>query len=145
MGAIVLPTSRGSGGVSQDLDKSGELSMIYKQRGMTLIGFLIVLSVALFVAYIAMKLVPIYLNHYSVVSSMKSLAAEPDVAEMSEARLRDLLSRKFSTSYVKHVTARDIEVVRSTGLEIVAEYEVREDLIGNLDAVITFKRVQPLN
>ena len=88
---------------------------------------------------------PIYLNHYSVVSSMKSLAAEPDAANMSEARLRDLLSRKFSTSYVKHVNARDIEIIRGTGVEIVAEYEVREDLIGNLDAVVTFKRVQPLN
>lgn len=119
--------------------------MISKHRGMTLIGFLIVLSAALFVAYIAMKLVPIYLNHYSVVSSMKSLAAEPDAANMSEARLRDMLSRKFMTSYVKHVTARDIEIVRGTGVEIVAEYEVREDLIGNLDAVVTFKRVQPLN
>ena len=131
--------------MSQGLDESGEPSMISTRRGMTLIGFLIVLSVALFVAYIAMKLVPIYLNHYSVVSSMKSLAAEPDAANMSEARLRDLLSRKFSTSYVKHVNARDIEIIRGTGVEIVAEYEVREDLIGNLDAVVTFKRVQPLN
>ncbi|MBS3745121.1 MAG: DUF4845 domain-containing protein [Wenzhouxiangellaceae bacterium] len=119
--------------------------MISKQRGMTLIGFLFVLAAALFVAYIAMKLVPIYLNHYSVVTSMKSLAEEPDVANMSEGRIRDLLSRKFTTSYVKHVTARDIEVVRSTGIEIVAEYEVREDLIGNLDAVVSFKRVQSLN
>lgn len=116
-----------------------------KQRGMTLIGFLFVLGAALFVAYIGMKLVPIYLNHYSVVSAMKSLAAEPGAANMSEGRIRDLLSRKFMTSYVKHVTARDIEVVRSTGVQIVAEYEVREDLIGNLDAVITFKRVQPLD
>lgn len=119
--------------------------MISKQRGMTLIGFLIVLAAALFVVYIAMKLVPIYLNHYSVVSSMKSLAAEPNAANMSEARLRDMLSRKFSTSYVKHITARDIEIVRGTGVEIIAEYEVREDLIGNLDAVVTFKRAQPLN
>lgn len=119
--------------------------MISKQRGMTLIGFLFVLAAALFVAYIAMKLVPIYLNHYSVVTSMKSLAEEPNVANMSEGRIRDLLSRKFTTSYVKHVTARDIEVVRSTGIEIVAEYEVREDLIGNLDAVVSFKRVQSLN
>ncbi|HKL51710.1 MAG TPA: DUF4845 domain-containing protein [Wenzhouxiangellaceae bacterium] len=119
--------------------------MISNQRGMTLIGFLIVLAAALFVAYIAMKLVPIYINHYSVVSSMKSMAEEPGAANMSEGRLRDFLSRKFSTSYVKHVTARDIQIVRGTGVEIIAEYEVREDLIGNLDAVVTFKRVQPLN
>jgi len=119
--------------------------LISNQRGITLIGFLIVLAAALFVAYIAMKLVPIYLNHYSVVSSMKSLAAEPDAANMSESRIRDLISRRFMTSYVKHVTPRDIEIVRSTGIEIVAEYEVREDLIGNLDAVVTFRHVQSLN
>jgi len=116
-----------------------------KQRGMTLIGFLFVLAAALFVAYIAMKLVPIYLNHYSVVTSMKSLAEEPNAARMSEGRIRDLLARKFDTSYVKHITPRDIMIVRSAGVELVAEYEVREDLIGNLDAVMTFKRVQPLN
>ncbi|MDT8408168.1 MAG: DUF4845 domain-containing protein [Wenzhouxiangellaceae bacterium] len=119
--------------------------MTGNQRGMTLIGFLIVLAGALFVAYIGMKLVPIYLNHYSVVSTMKSLAEEPDIANMSEGRIRDLLSRRFEISYVDHITARDIEIVRSTGLSIVAEYEVREDLIGNLDAVVTFRRVQPLN
>src|SRR6056297_1681987 len=100
--------------------------MFSNQRGITLIGFLIVLAAALFVAYIAMKLVPIYLNHYSVVTSIKSLAAEPDAADMSDSRLRDRLSRKFMTSYVKHVTVRDIEIVRSTGIEVIAEYEVRE-------------------
>lgn len=115
------------------------------QHGMTLIGFLIVLGIALFAAYIGMNLVPIYLNHYSVVSSMKSLAEEPGVANMSEGRIRDLLSRKFLTSYVEHVTARDIEIVRSTRVEVVADYEVRVDLIGNIDAVVSFRRAQPLN
>lgn len=115
------------------------------QRGMTLIGFLFLLAAALFVAYIGMKLVPIYLNHYSVVSSMKSLAEEPGISDYSEGRIRDLLSRRFETSYVKHVSARDIEIVRNSGMEIVASYEVRQHLIGNLDAVVVFERVQPLN
>lgn len=115
------------------------------ERGLTLIGFLIMLSLALFVAYIGMKIVPIYLNHYSVVSSMKSMAEEPGVDTMSEARIRDLLSRKFETSYVKHVSSRQIRIERGRSLQLIAEYEVREDLIGNLDAVISFKRVQPIN
>jgi hypothetical protein len=115
------------------------------QRGLTLIGFLIMLSLALFVAYLGMKIVPIYLNHYSVVSSMKSMAEEQGVDTMSEARIRDMLARKFETSYVKHVSSRDIQIERGRGLQLIAEYEVREDLIGNLDAVISFKRVQPLN
>jgi hypothetical protein len=116
-----------------------------RQRGLTLVGFLIILALVLFVAYLGMKIVPIYLNHYSVVSSMKSLAEEPGADTMSEARLRDLLSRKFETSYVDHVSPRDIRIERGRSLRIIAEYEVREDLIGNLDVLVSFKRVQPLD
>lgn len=115
------------------------------ERGMTLIGFLIVLGIAMFAIYIGMKLVPIYLNHYSVVKSMESMAAEPGAPNMSEGRIRDLLSRKFETSYVKHIRPRDIQIVRSNGIDMIAKYEVREDLIGNLDAVVSFEHIQPIN
>jgi len=118
--------------------------MISNQRGMTLIGFLFMLAAAVFVAYIGMKLVPIYLNHYSIVASLKGIADEPDAANMSEARLRDLLSRRFQTSYVKHIRARDIEVIRGRPLQVIAEYEVRVDLIGNIDGVVSFRRVQAI-
>lgn len=115
-----------------------------RQGGMTLIGFLFVLAAALFVAYIGMKLVPVYLNHYSVVDVLKTMAAEPGAANMSEGRIRDLLSRKFTTSYVKHIRAQDIEIQRGGGTRIIADYEVRVALIGNLDAVAKFRREQPL-
>ncbi len=119
--------------------------MANKQHGMSLLGFLIILVLILFFAYIGMKLGPIYMNHYSVVSSMKSLSEEPGAANMSEARLRQLLRRKFDLSYVKHIEPADIEVIRSSGTQILAEYEVRETLIGNVDAVVSFRRVQQLN
>lgn len=115
-----------------------------RQGGMTLIGFLFVLAAALFVAYIGMKLVPVYLNHYSVVSVLKTMAEEPGAANMSEGRIRDLLSRKFTTSYVKHIRPQDVEIVRGGGTRIVADYEVRVALVGNLDAVAVFRHEQPL-
>lgn len=119
--------------------------MSSKPRGMTLIGFLIVLVLVLFVAYLGMKIAPIYLNHYSVVDSMRQLAKEPGIANMPENRIRDMLSRKFTTSYVSYISARDVRIERSTQVSVVAEYEVREGLIGNMDVVVSFKRVQPLN
>ena len=115
-----------------------------RQGGMTLIGFLFVLTAALFVAYIGMKLVPVYLNHFSVVSVLESMAEESGAANMSEGRIRDLLSRKFTTSYVKHVRPQDVQIVRGGGTRLVATYEVRVSLIGNLDAVAKFQREQPL-
>ena len=115
-----------------------------RQFGLSLIGFLLLLAAALFVTYIGMKLVPIYLNHYSVVSAMKGVAAEPGVSEMSAARVRNLLFRRLSVNYVTNVKPEHVQLVRGTGRDLVVEYEVREPMIGNIDVVVKFSRVQPL-
>lgn len=118
---------------------------IKRQRGMTLIGFLLLLSAVLFVAYIGMKLVPIYINYYSVVTAMQDIAEEPNSANMSESQIRNSLSRRLSVNYVRNIRPENVEIVRSNGVSLVVEYEVREPLIGNVDAVVSFRRVQQLN
>ena len=56
---------------------------IYKQRGITLIGFIFVLSFALFISFIGMKIGPIYMEYYSVVSAMNGVASERGSANLS--------------------------------------------------------------
>lgn len=114
-------------------------------RGMTLIGFILVLALVLFAAYIGIKLVPIYLNHYSVVSEMRAIAGEPGSANLPPQTVRRNLMTRMDVSYVKHVRPEDIRVERSDGARLVVSYEVQEHLIGNIDAVIRFHRVEPLS
>lgn len=113
-------------------------------RGMTLIGFLLVLALVLFAAYLGIKLVPIYLNHYSVVSEMRAIASEPGSANLPPQTVRRNLMTRMDVSYVKHVRPEDIRVERADGARLVVSYEVQEHLIGNIDAVIRFHRVEPL-
>ncbi len=113
-------------------------------RGMTLIGFLMILILVLFFAYLGIKLVPIYLNHYSVVSEMRAIASEPGSANTPPQTLRRDLMRRLDVSYVKHVRAEDIRVVRGTTTDLVVSYDVEEHLIGNIDAIIRFHRAEPL-
>ena len=54
-----------------------------KQSGLSLVGFLVVLAVVGFAAYVGMKLFPMYQEYYSVTSAMKGLANEPGVADMA--------------------------------------------------------------
>ena len=49
---------------------------IKQQSGITLIGFIIVLSFAIFISFIGMKIGPIYMEYYSVVSAMNGVASE---------------------------------------------------------------------
>ncbi|MCB1561271.1 MAG: DUF4845 domain-containing protein [Xanthomonadales bacterium] len=112
--------------------------------GMTLIGFIFVLIIAGFFAFLIMRLFPVYSEYYGVVSAMKGLQAEPGVASMSPAKIRDLLNRRFYISYVKSVKPENVKIVRKDGYTVTVKYEVREPLIYNLDFVAKFEKTVSL-
>lgn len=111
-----------------------------KQRGITLVSFIIVLAVLGFFAFIGMKLFPVYTEYYSVVQDMNGLANEPGVASMPPAKVKDLLFRRFYVSYVKSVKSEHVKITRQNGYNLQVKYEVREPLIYNLDFVAKFDR-----
>jgi hypothetical protein len=71
-----------------------------RQRGVTLLGFAILLIVVGFFAFAAMKLFPAYSEYYGVVKSMKSLQTEPGIENASIDVIRGKLSVQFDLQYV---------------------------------------------
>lgn len=120
------------------------MTTMTKQRGLSLLGFIGILVLVLFFTYIGIKLVPIYLNHFSVVSEMKSVAQEPGAASQPAQTTRQQLLTRFDVSYVDYVQPEHVRIERSDGLNLVVRYEVEEHLIGNIDVVVRFHRVEPL-
>ncbi|MFU8830524.1 MAG: DUF4845 domain-containing protein [Wenzhouxiangella sp.] len=120
------------------------MTAITNQRGLSLLGFIFVLILVLFTVYIGIKLVPIYLNHFSVVSDMKAVADEPGSANLPPNTIRRNLMTRLQVSYVDHVRPENIVVERTSPPQLVIEYQVEEHLIGNIDVVVKFKRVEPL-
>lgn len=115
------------------------------QKGLTLMGFIIVLAVVGFFAFIGMKLFPIYSEYYAVVSAVKGIQAEPGVATMPPAQIMKLLDRRFYTSYVTTVKPNNISVKREQGGYILrVAYERREPLMYNLDIIAKFEKVANL-
>lgn len=108
------------------------------QRGITLMGFLIVLAVAGFFAFLLMRLFPVYSEYYSVVSAMKSLQNEPGVSQMSPEQIRQSLDRRFNISYVENVKREHIKITRERGYNLTITYEVRRPMIYNIDFVAMF-------
>ncbi len=116
-----------------------------KQKGMTLLGFVIVLAVVGVFAYVAMRLFPMYSEYYSVRSAMKGLANEPGIATQDPARIQDLFFRRLYISYSENVKKEHVKLRRvDNGWEMNVEYEVRRPLVGNLDVVGKFNSVQML-
>ena len=116
-----------------------------KQGGLSLMGFLVVLAVVGFAAYIGMKLFPMYQEYYSVRSAMKGLANEPGVADMDPAKVKDLFFRRLYINYSENVKPQDVKLERMDGgWKMRVNYEVRRPLVGNLDVVGRFDSTQEL-
>ena len=116
-----------------------------KQSGLTLIGFIIVLGVVGVFAYCGMKLFPMYSEFYSVKQALKGLSAEPGIANKDPAKVKDLLFRRLYVSYAENVKPNNVKITRdSQGYVITVKYEVRRELIGNLDVVGKFEASEDL-
>ena len=116
-----------------------------KQSGLSLLGFLVVLAVVGFAAYIGMKLFPMYQENYAVRTAMKSLANEPGVADMDPAKVQDLFFRRLYINYSENVKPQNVKFERiEGGWKMRVNYEVRRPLIGNLDVVGRFDKTQDL-
>ena len=72
---------------------------VYKQSGMTLIGFMIVLSLVIFITFIGMKIGPIYMEYYSVVSAMNGVASERGSARYSPYDIKVKVLNRLYVSY----------------------------------------------
>ncbi|RRN79207.1 MULTISPECIES: DUF4845 domain-containing protein [Pseudoxanthomonas] len=116
-----------------------------KQGGLSLVGFLMVLAVLGFAAYVGMKLFPMYQEYYAVRSAMKGLSNEPGVADMSPQRIQELFFRRLYINYSENVKPQNVKFERANGGWVMrVTYEVRRPLIYNLDVVGNFDTRQAL-
>ena len=115
-----------------------------KQRGITLLGFLMILAIAGIFAFVFMRLFPVYTEYYSVVRDMKGLQAEPGVSTLPPQKIKDLLFRRFNISYVESVKPEHVTVTRKNGYNLTVKYEVRRPLVYNLDFIARFEKTVDL-
>jgi Tfp pilus assembly protein FimT len=112
-----------------------------KQKGITLMSFIIVLAVLGFFGLITMKLFPMYSEFNNLKSVMNELAAQPNSASLTQAQVQADLSRRFNIAYVESVNLKeDVKIVRGAGrtAQLNIAYEVRRPMFGNLDVVGKF-------
>lgn len=109
------------------------------QRGLSMIGFLFVAVVLIFVAMLAMKLVPAYIEFFSVKKILAAMGQDSALRSKSNTEIRSDFSKRADASYVDAVESSDLTIERSSaGTVVSAEYEFRTKLLGNVSLVVDF-------
>ena len=110
-----------------------------RQHGITLMGFLMVLVVVGAMALIVMKLFPMYTEFYNVKGAMAEFAASPGSGNKAVPQIQADMERRFDIAYVTTLTGKDVKVAREGRAMVMSvNYEVRKEMVGNLDVVGRF-------
>ncbi|WP_022947990.1 DUF4845 domain-containing protein [Methylohalobius crimeensis] len=113
-----------------------------RQSGMTLIGMLLLLGLIGFFALLTLKILPIYLEHFKVASSLESLKATPDLAKKSRREIRSLLVRRLDINMVENVGQENIHISKGEGVsKVEIDYAVEKPILGNLSVIVYFNDV----
>ncbi|MFZ1827720.1 MAG: DUF4845 domain-containing protein [Candidatus Competibacteraceae bacterium] len=118
-----------------------------KQRGMTVIGMLLLIVVIGFAALIAMKVVPMYIQYYTIKTTVESIRKEPQLAQMSPTEIHNAIQKRFDIGYVERPKARDLKIrndaeTRGRVLELV--YEDEQELFYGLYVLLKVDEAIPL-
>lgn len=117
------------------------MKSIHRQRGMTPIGWVLVFLLIAFFALIALKLIPIYIESFSVGSVIADLKDEPGIGSMTSREIISIVQKRLEINNVYGVSADDIYVEKARGtMTISADYEVRKNMLGNVDILVSFDK-----
>ena len=111
-----------------------------KQRGLTLISWVIIIALAAIQGVAAMRIVPVYLDFYSAKKIMEELK-ESSSQGMTNAQLQAAISKSLAINNLYSLMDnKDAFSFQKThdGVTIILHYEARGSIYGNLEFVATF-------
>ena len=115
--------------------------MRFRQRGMTFIGWLFLLTPLAVVGYAGVRLAPVYLNYMKVVRALNLVASDAN-GNSNPQSIRTTIDKHFEIDMVDYPTSKDIKVTRNgTGWDVEASYDDEEPLFANISLHVAFDKI----
>jgi Domain of unknown function (DUF4845) len=117
--------------------------MRHSQRGITFIGWLVLLVPVAIVVYAGIRLTPIYLNYMRVSKALSQTASEAKGGDVGNGQaMRVSLGKRFDIEGITHPTAEEIDVHRQNDHWVaIADYEDVAPVFGNVSLLVQFHKV----
>jgi len=116
--------------------------MRHTQRGITFIGWLLLLAPLVILLYAGMRLTPVYLNYMNVSKALSQVSSQAKSSSgMSPVELRTSIEKNFDVQGIEHPTPKDIDVHREgEHMVAVADYEDVVPMFGNISLLVQFHK-----
>ena len=111
------------------------------QRGVTFIGWVILLIPWSIVFYAGVRFVPMYLNYMKVRHTLEAVASEvPNEGAVADG-IRNAIQKHFIVDQIDYPSDKDLKIVRENSIwTIEANYEDQAPLFADMALLITFDK-----
>jgi hypothetical protein len=115
-----------------------------KQKGITFIGWILLLAPMAICAYAGIRIAPLYLNYMKVARSLEQVKAEWKGGGSqgdSQAAVRTALEKHLNTESVDFPDVKDLKITRDGKSWVVnAAYDDQAPLFANIFILISFDK-----
>ena len=109
------------------------------QQGLTLISLLFWGIVIIFMALLAMKLIPAYTEYFTIQKILSDIGNDPNIKSMSNGEIRDKFNKRAMVDNISTIKASDLDIGRDGGQTVVSvEYPFQTKLVGNISLLVDF-------
>ncbi len=110
-----------------------------RQRGMTLGGLMFLLLLVGFAAYAAFRVLPAYIDYWTVRSILRGVATQPEVERIKDRDLRERFARELRLNNITVVDAKDLVIERvANGVLLSTEFSAKKPFIGAVHLCMDF-------
>ena len=120
--------------------------MLARQRGVTAIGWLVLLVPFAIVIYAGIRLTPVYLNYMKVSRTLNDLQDEYKTGGETPDGIRNSIAKHFEIDEVDYPTVKDISISRNgQGWQVEAAYYDQAPLFAHITLQVAFDKTVTLS
>lgn len=108
-----------------------------RQHGLSMIGFLFVATVVVVVTLLAFRMMPAYIEHYTIQKALEGALADSN--DLSVATIRRAMDRRLAADYADAVVGKDVEVTKNgNAITASVSWQVKLPLVSNVSLLLDF-------
>ena len=119
----------------------GLIQMRNRQKGVTAIGWLFLLTPVAIVVYAGIRAAPVYLNYMKVVRAMEGAVTETKVGGATPQSIRSTIDKHFEIDMVDYPTTKDMKITKDGASWVVeSQYDDDAPLFANVSLHFLFDK-----
>ncbi|MFD3300611.1 DUF4845 domain-containing protein [Aquipseudomonas alcaligenes] len=118
------------------------MKLARSQKGMSMLGWLVVLALVAFLASTAFKMFPHYMDFWSLEKAIQSVETDRALDVSTVSDFYSHIDKSMQVNGIRDLSSKDIVEIKLEGGDFLVhlQYEKREPMIRNLDLVATFDK-----